>query len=131
LEDGPGLTPDQVGVRHKTTGELFTPLMMMALKNPNVMGPGQSGSQGAMILQANGSYVPNKNIQVDDPATLVNRDIDMSAQAIEEFTDDAGADVDGDAGIIPSKYEEEKQPDVEDPNYTNNILKQQEEDDIN
>lgn len=59
LEDKPGAKPDEVGVRNAETGELFTPAMAMALKNPNIMGPGLSGSQGAMILQANGSFVPN------------------------------------------------------------------------
>lgn len=75
---------------------------MMALKNPNVMGPGVSGTQGAMILQGNGTYVPNQKVQVDDPNTLLNRDMDLSAQTIEEFTDDMGSDATGD------KFEEEK-----------------------
>jgi len=104
LVDAPGLTKDEIGVRHKVTGELFTPTMMMALKNPNVMGPGVSGSQGGMLLQKDGSYVPNMNVKVDDPATLVNRDFDMSSQAIEEFTEDGGSDMMGGS----EKFEEEK-----------------------
>lgn len=44
LVDEPGSGPDQVGVRHKKTGELFTPTMALALKNPQIMGPGLSGS---------------------------------------------------------------------------------------
>ena len=47
--------------------------MMMALKNPNILGAGMSGSQGAMLLQADGSYLPNTNVQVDDEATLAKR----------------------------------------------------------
>ena len=99
--------------------------MMMALKNPNVPGPGISGSQGAMILQANGTYIPNKNVQVDDPSTLLNRDMDMSQQNVEEFVDE-GLDGDGLA-----KDEEEKQPDTDDPNFHNNMIKQQQEDELN
>jgi hypothetical protein len=52
------------------------------------MGPGLSGSQGAMILQADGSYKPNMNVKVDDPNDLINRDMDLSSQAVEEFTED-------------------------------------------
>lgn len=79
LEDKPGAGPDEIGVRHVETGELFTPKMMMALKNPNIMGPGLSGSQGAMILQANGTYVPNNQVKPDDPNDLINRDMDLSS----------------------------------------------------
>ena len=119
LVDGPNLSRDQIGVRHKKTGELFTPPMMMALKNPNVPGPGISGTQGAMVLQANGTYIPNNNVKVDDPATLLNRDMDISQQNADDFGDDL------------EKDEEEKQPDTEDPNFVNNMIKQQQEDELN
>ena len=138
LEDGPGRTIDEVGVRHKKTGELFTPRMLMALKNPIVMGPGISGSQGAMILQGDGSaattaqrYIPNKNVQIDDPATLVNRDMDLSSQAAEEFTEDqvdeseSGGSKEG--LTVPSKFEEEKQSDGDGGNYQNKLQKEKEE----
>lgn len=65
--------------------------MALALKNPQIMGPGLSGSQGAMILQPDGTYIPNTKVDVDDPSTLVDRDIDLSSQAVEEFTEDGGS----------------------------------------
>lgn len=46
--------------------------------------------------------------------------MDISSQAIEEFTEDQGSEAEG---AIPGKYEEEKQPDVEDPHFVNNMIK--------
>ena len=111
LVDEPGSGPNEIGVRHKKTGELFTPTMMMALKNPMIMGPGVSGSQGAMILQKDGTYIPNTNIEVDDATAMLNRDVDLSSQAVEEYTEDGASIsdyVESEGAQVASKYEEEK-----------------------
>ena len=50
----------------------------------------------------------------------MNRDIDMSAQDVEEFTNDEGDST----GPPMAKDEEEKQPDTGDPNFVNNMIKQ-------
>ena len=55
--------PDYVcGVRHRDDPEdkVFTPIDCLELPNPWVDGPGLMGSHGAVILQQDGSYLPNR-----------------------------------------------------------------------
>lgn len=81
--------------------------MMMALKNPNILGPGISGTQGAMIMQHDGSFVPNTKVEVDDEATIAKKEADMQAAENDAFTDDVATDFDANSAA-PAKEEEEK-----------------------